>query len=91
MRSHAIILQTGNSVHSLLRHILLSQHDSQLLGTVVTVVEEDNYITFLDSTVEVRVYNRFDELIGYTLIVRLPAWPGPCRKQPYLLRLPTGS
>ena len=71
VRSHAIILQTGNSVHSLLGHILLSKHDSQFLGTVVTIVEEDNYVTFLDSTVEVRVYNRFDELIGYALIVRL--------------------
>ena len=42
-----------DGLHTFFRHILLSQYDSQFFCTVVTVVEEDNYITFLDSTVEV--------------------------------------
>ena len=71
IRSHAIVLQVRNSVHALLRHILLSQDDSQFLGAVVAVVEENNHITFLDRTVAIGVYNRLDELIGYTFIVRL--------------------
>ena len=37
------------------RQILLSQYLCQLLGTVVTVVDEDNNITLLDSTVNLRV------------------------------------
>ena len=69
VRSHAIILQTGNSVHSLLGHILLSKHDSQFLGTVVTIVEEDNHITFFDGTVYGRVIDRFDEFVCNTFII----------------------
>ena len=71
VRSHTVVLQAGNSVHALFRHILLSQDDSQFLGTVVTIVEEDNHVTFLDSTVAAGIYNRLDEFIGYTFIVRL--------------------
>ena len=67
--SHAIVLQTWNSLHSLLWHILLSQRDSHLLSTVVTEVNEDNYITLFDTTIDRCVMDRLDELIGYTLIV----------------------
>ena len=70
IRSHAIVLQTRNCMHALFRHILLSQNDSQLFRTVVTIVEEDHYIAFLDGSVETAVYNRLDEFVGYTFIVR---------------------
>ena len=69
IRSHAIKLQARNSMHTLFRHILLSQHNSQFLGTVVTVVEEDNHITFFDGTVYGRVIDRFDEFVCNTFIV----------------------
>jgi len=69
IRSHAIKLQARNSMHTLFRHILLSQHNSQFLGTVVTVVEEDNHITFFDGTVYGRIIDRFDEFICNTFIV----------------------
>ena len=49
--SHAVVLQVLDGVHAFLWHILLSQYLGQLLGTVVTVVDEDNNITLLDSTV----------------------------------------
>ena len=49
--SHAVVLQVLDGVHAFLWHILLSQYLCQLLGTVVTVVDEDNNITLLDSTI----------------------------------------
>ena len=69
IRSHAVILQARNSFHAFFRHVLLRKYDGQLFGTVVTVVEENNYIAFLDSTIEVGIVNRFDKFIGYTFIV----------------------
>ena len=57
-------------MHTCFRHILLSQYDCQFFSTVVTVVEENNHITFFDCSVAVSVYNRFDEFIRYTFIVR---------------------
>ena len=70
IRSHTVILQSRNSLHTCFRHILLSQYNSQFLCTVVTIVEEDNYITFLDSTIEVCINDRFDKFISYTFVVR---------------------
>ena len=70
IRSHAVILQSRNRMHTRFRHILLSQYDSQFFSTVVTVVEEDNDITFFDGSVAVGVYNRLDEFVRYTFIVR---------------------
>ena len=58
-------------MHTLFRHILLSQHYCQLFCTVVTIVEEDNYITFFNSSIEVTIYNRLDEFIRYTFVIRL--------------------
>ena len=71
VRSHTVILQPGNSVHTRLRHILLRQNDCQFLSTVITVIEENNDIAFLNGTVYIGIHNRFDELIRYTFIVRL--------------------
>ena len=69
IRRHTIVLQAGDGLHALLRHILLRQHNSQLLGTVVTVVEEDNHVTLLDGTVHLAIVDRQDELVCYTLVI----------------------
>ena len=71
VRSHTVILQPRDGVHTCFRHILLSQYNSQLFGTVITVIEEDNYITFFDCSVAVGIHNRFDEFICNTCIIRL--------------------
>ena len=70
IRSHTVILQPRDGMHASFRHILLSQYDSQLFGTVVTVVEEDHYITLFDCSVAVSVYNRFDEFVCHAFVVR---------------------
>ena len=69
VRSHTEILQARDGLHTLLRHILLSQNDGQLLGTVVAVVKEDNHITFLDGTVYLAIVDRQDELICHALVI----------------------
>ena len=58
VRRHAVVLQTRDGVHALLRHILLGQYDSQLFSAVVAVVEEDHYIAFLDGAVESATLHR---------------------------------
>ena len=62
------------SLHTELRHILLSKNCSKLTSTVVTEVEEDNSVTLLDCSKRLTVSacdsDRLDELIGYTLVVR---------------------
>ena len=63
VRRHAVVLQAGDGVHALLRHILLGQYNGQLLSAVVAVVEEDHYIAFLDGAVESAIYDGFDELV----------------------------
>ena len=70
IRSHTVILQTRDGMHASFRHILLSQYDSQLFGTVITIVEEDHYITLFDCSVAVSVYNRFDEFVCHAFVVR---------------------
>ena len=69
--SHAVVLQTGDGVHSLLRHILLCQRDGHLLGTVVTEVDEDHYIALFNATVHTGIVDRLDELIGNAVIIAL--------------------
>ena len=69
VRRHAVILQTGDGLHALLVHILLCQHDGQLLSTVVAVVEEDYNITFLDGAVNGGIVNGLDELVGNAFVV----------------------
>jgi hypothetical protein len=58
-------------LHALFGHILLGEDNGQFLGTVVTVVEEDYNITFLDGTVEATVHNRLDEFIRNAFVVGL--------------------
>ena len=70
VRSHAIVLQVLDSMHTLFRHILLSEDDSQFLRTVVTVVEEDHYVAFLDSTVYSRIVDWLDEFVCHAFVVR---------------------
>ena len=70
VRSHAVILQTRDRVHTLFRHILLGQHDSQFFCTVVAVVEKDHDITFFDRTIYCSVVDRFDKLVGHAFIIR---------------------
>ena len=69
VRSHAIVLQTGNRVHTLFRHILLSQYDCQFLGTVITVVKEDDNIAFFDCAVYSCVIDRFDKFVGHAFVI----------------------
>ena len=69
--SHAIVLQSRNGMHTLFGHILLSEYDGELLGTVVTEVNEDDHVTFLDGSVYAGIVDGFDELIGHALIIAL--------------------
>ena len=69
--SHAVVLQTRDGLHALLWHILLSQRDSHLLGTVVTEIDEDNYITLFDATVNSGIVDWLNKLVGNALIVAL--------------------
>ena len=74
IRSHTEILQARDRMHTGLRHILLSQYNCKLFRTVVTVVEEDHDIAFLDNSNRLSVLNvndRLDELVRHTLGVRL--------------------
>ena len=74
IRSHTEILQARDRMHTGLRHVLLSQYNRKLFRTVVTIVEEDHDIAFLDNSNRLSVLNvndRLDELVRYTLGVRL--------------------
>ena len=71
VRSHAVVLQAGDSVHASLGHILLCEHYSEFLGSVVAVVEEDDYVALLDGAVIVAVHDGEDKLVGHALSVRL--------------------
>ena len=70
VRCHTIVLQARYCHHALFRHVLLSKHHSQFLGTVVAVVEENHYIAFLDCTIHRRIIDSFHKLIGYTFVIR---------------------
>ena len=69
VRRHAVILQAGNRVHTLLGHVLLGEHDGQFLGTVIAVVEENDHVAFLDGTVDGRVVDGLHELVGHALVI----------------------
>ena len=66
---HAVVLQAGDGVHTLLGHTLLCEHDGELLGTVIAVVEEDDHIAFLDGAIHSAVVDGLHELVGHALIV----------------------
>ena len=66
---HAVVLQAGDGVHSLLGHVLLCEDDGELLGAVVAVVEEDDDVALLDGAVDERVVDGLDELVGDAFVV----------------------
>ena len=72
VRSHATIVER-HGVHSLGGHILLRQHDRQLLGAVVAVVEEDHQIVRADRadglSVLVDMHDGLDELVRHALVI----------------------
>ena len=55
-------------MHPLLGHILLRERDGNLLGSVVAIVEENDYIAFLNSAIAVCVYERLHEFIGVLML-----------------------
>ena len=70
--SHAAIVER-DGLHTLLRHILLGEHRSNLLGAVVAIVEEDDGVARLDGTHSLAVacqYAWLNELVGHTIIIR---------------------
>ena len=69
VRSHAVVLQIFDGVHASLGVVLLCEHLGKLLGTVVTIVDEDDNVALLDCTVNGRVVDREDELVGHALVV----------------------
>ena len=72
VRSHAAIVER-DGLHTLLWHILLGKHRSNLLGAVVAIVEEDDGVARLDGTHSLAVacqYAWLNELIGHTIIIR---------------------
>ena len=71
VRRHAIVLQARYRRHALLRHVLLSEHYGQLLGTVVAVVEENHHVAFLDSSVDRRIVDSLHKFVGHAFVVRL--------------------
>ena len=71
IRRHAIVLQARNGLHPLFRHVLLREHDGQLLGAVVAVVEEDHHVALLDGSVHRGVVDGLHELVRHTLVIGL--------------------
>ena len=71
IRSHTVVLQSGYGMHSRFRHILLGKNHGQFFGTVVTIIKENNHITFFDRTIYIGICNRFDKFIGNPFIIRL--------------------
>ena len=71
---HAAVVER-HGVHPFGRHVLLRQHDGQLLGAVVTVVEKDHHVVRADHadglSVLVDAHERLDELIRHALVIRL--------------------
>ena len=67
IRGQAVVLQAGNGVHPLSIHVLLGEDYGQLLGTVITEVEEDNGIALLYTAVIRLVHDRLHELVGHAL------------------------
>ena len=68
---HAVILQVGDGVHPLLWHVVLGEHNGELFGAVVAVVEEDNHIAGLYGAVDGGVVDRLDELVGHVVVIAL--------------------
>ena len=67
--SHAIVLQSGDGLHALFLHILLSEHNGELLGTVVTEIDEDDNVALLNQSVDRSIVDRLDKFVGNTLVI----------------------
>src|SRR5574344_2125054 len=68
IRSHAIVLQILDGMHTLFRHILLSEDCCHLLGTVITIIDEDNHISLFDGSVKSSVDNWLHKFIGILMV-----------------------
>ena len=68
---HAVVLQTGDGLHALFRHVLLGEHNGEFLGTVVAEVDEDHHVALLDAAVDAGVMDGLDKLVGDTLVIAL--------------------
>ena len=66
---HAVVLQALNRVHSLFRKILLREYSSDFLSSVVTEIEEDYYVVFLDCSINLGIVDGLDELVRHALVV----------------------
>ena len=71
VRGHAVVLQSWDGVHSLLRHVLLCEGNSEFLGAVVAVIEEDNHIAFLDSSIHIGIDDWLHELVCVLVVLRV--------------------
>ena len=64
VRSHAVVLESWDGLHALLLHVLLSEDDGEFLSAVVAVVEEDDYVAFLDASIHVGIHDWLHEFVG---------------------------
>ena len=71
IRRHTAVMQIFQRVHALFRHVLLRQHDSDLFGAVIAVIEEDNHIAVTDTSVASRVHQRLHKLIGIFVLLSM--------------------
>ena len=72
VRSHAVVVQIRYGHHALIRHILLRKHNRHLSRAIITIIEEDNNIAFLDFSERLTIahmHNRLNELVRYIGIV----------------------
>ncbi len=58
-------------MHAFFRHVFLGEHDCELFGAVVAVVEEDHHVAGLDGAVDRGVVDRLDEFVGHVIVVAL--------------------
>ena len=74
VRGHAAVIERQR-VHPFGGHVLLREHDGQLLGAVVAVVEEDHHVAGTDRPdgfpLGVDTHDRLDELVGHVGVVGL--------------------
>ena len=64
---HAVELEIGNGVHSILG--VLGEDSRQLLGTVVAVIEEDDHMAGTDTAIDILVDDGLEEFVGHTLCI----------------------
>ena len=66
---HCEITQPFHDVHTLAGHVLLGEYSSQLLGAIVSEVDEDDCVSFFDGAICLGVVNRLDKLVGHLFSV----------------------